>query len=584
MRKAVIFTLVVLATFALWPPLPTPAKTPDGSTLVQSPGPSAAAATNISRNSGSSQHPALATDNFGNLHFAWQDDSDTPGKFDIFYRRWNGSPWSLTTPPTKLLQNPGLSDTPSLVADSLGRVHVVWEDDSEGNFDILYQNWSGTSWSPNENITRNSGASYTPKVGIDGSGIVYVVWSDNTPGNFDILYRTWNGTAWSSPLNLTQNTGASISPAIAVSSTGSVHVVWADNTSGNYEVLYRRWTGSAWSNIENLSQNTGASTNPAIAINAAGNIAVAWQDDTPLNSDIFYRGWNGAVWSDIQNLSGNVSASTTPSVAVDNTGKVHVVWSDNSPGNDQIFYRNWNGAAWSDSENLSQTTGGAYTPVIAVDSLTPPNGPNVHVAWADNTLGNYEIFYVSATAPPAAVPTATPEPTAVPATNQIQLSAGWNLISVRVALLTPAIANVFTQTPAVTKLFYFQDGAWSYAFRGPEGWGGTLQQVDDGKGYWAFATAPATLILQPDPQAKPAAYPLPAGWSLIGYSSIVASRSVDAYLNSLQGKWTNLYRYDATKGWELAKPSGSGFAGFVEVTQGRGYWVYLSEAGTLTPP
>ncbi|MBI2906531.1 MAG: cupredoxin domain-containing protein [Chloroflexi bacterium] len=187
----------------------------------------------------------------------------------------------------------------------------------------------------------------------------------------------------------------------------------------------------------------------------------------------------------------------------------------------------------------------------------------------------------TATATPTVLP--TPTPTAVPATNQISLSAGWNLISFRTELAIPSTVNVFTRTPEVTKVFHFGDGAWSYAFRGPTGWSGDLQQLSDGKGYWAFATEPATLVYQPYAGARPRSYSLAAGWRLIGYSSSLPYRPVDAYLTSLQDKWTMLYRYDPTRGWELAKPASSGFDGFSAVSQGEGYWVYLTAAGTLAP-
>ncbi|MBI2906267.1 MAG: hypothetical protein HYX92_01285, partial [Chloroflexi bacterium] len=52
------------------------------------------------------------------------------------------------------------------------------------------------------------------------------------------------------------------------------------------------------------------------------------------------------------------------------------------------------------------------------------------------------------------------------------------------------------------------------------------------------------------------------------------------YLASLSGKWTTLYRYNPILGWEMAKPGGIGFK---DVERGRGYWVYVMEAGTLAP-
>lgn len=71
-----------------------------------------------------------------------------------------------------------------------------------------------------------------------------------------------------------------------------------------------------------------------------------------------------------------------------------------------------------------------------------------------------------------------------------------------------------------------------------------------------------------------------AGWSLIGFTSSQPRMAVNDYLASLGGAWNSLYRFDPATGWEPAKPG----AGFTKMTQGRGHWIYMTSAGTLTPP
>lgn len=178
----------------------------------------------------------------------------------------------------------------------------------------------------------------------------------------------------------------------------------------------------------------------------------------------------------------------------------------------------------------------------------------------------------------------TQTPTPAPAPNQIQLFAGWNLISVPSAQIDPSIGVVFAETPAVTKVHTYREGTWLIANRGAGGWSGTLTQILDGKGYWVYATEAASLTLHPaspDTMASPPSYPFNEGMNMIGYTSSIAIMPVDTYLARVQGKWTSLYRYDATKGWEVAKPGGMGFT---QVERGRGYWIYLNAPGTLVPP
>ncbi|MBI2908518.1 MAG: hypothetical protein HYX92_12810 [Chloroflexi bacterium] len=164
----------------------------------------------------------------------------------------------------------------------------------------------------------------------------------------------------------------------------------------------------------------------------------------------------------------------------------------------------------------------------------------------------------------------------------LQLSAEWNLISVPTPQQDASLEALFAQTPAVTKAYTMQDGLWIFANRSPSGWSGPLTQIVDGKGYYIYATEPAALSLNSKAGGATAApsYPLAAGWSLIGYTSSLATMPLDSYLASLAGKWLTLFRYDAANGWELAKPGGTGFT---QVENGRGYWINLSADGTLAP-
>jgi Neuraminidase (sialidase) len=82
---------------------------------------------------------------------------------------------------------------------SSGNVHVVWQDETPGNHDIYYKRSvnNGGTWGRNKRLTRNSGASSIPAIAVLG-GNVHLVWVDDTSGEYKIFYRrsTDNGTTW----------------------------------------------------------------------------------------------------------------------------------------------------------------------------------------------------------------------------------------------------------------------------------------------------------------------------------------------------------------------------------------------------
>ena len=79
---------------------------------------------------------------------------------------------------------------------------------------------------------------------VDSGGAIHLVWSDNTPGNYDIDYKKSadGGTTWSGVQRLTWNSGDSRVPSMAVDSSHIVHLVWMDLTPGNYEIYYKKGT------------------------------------------------------------------------------------------------------------------------------------------------------------------------------------------------------------------------------------------------------------------------------------------------------------------------------------------------------
>jgi hypothetical protein len=281
---------------------------------------------NISNNVETSETPAIAIS--GNtVHVVWVDTQ--PGNFDIFYRRSTDGGASFTEPIKNLSSNLMDSRRPS-IAVSGNNVHVVWDDNSLGNSEILYRrSLNGGDLFPNviKNLSSNDGFSFEPAIAVSGN-TVHVVWDDDTlPFTIDILYRRSlnNGDTFPNIIkNLSSNLGDSGQASIAVSGN-NVHVVWEDNTDNtpaNYDILYRKSlnNGDTFPNIiKNLSSNAHFSISPAIAL-SGNNVYTVWSQGTASgNTDILYRtsANNGDTFPAVgTNLSANIGASIQPAIAV----------------------------------------------------------------------------------------------------------------------------------------------------------------------------------------------------------------------------------------------------------------------------
>jgi len=182
------------------------------------------------------------------------------------------------------------------------------------------------------------------------------------------------------------------------------------------------------------------------------------------------------------------------------------------------------------------------------------------------------------------------EVTFVAHTLDVELSPGWNLISVPRKLENTSIEAVFEGITTVTKVYTYQNGNWTgSAYAGS--WsalitGHPIEDIEDGIGYWVYATEPTTVTLSLEPlgyvQVTPPDYDLSKGWTMVGYTTLQLEPEmpVPVYLTNLDDVWKSLYRYTPAVGLEQAKPLDYGFK-YTEL--GRGYWIYLNEVGVLVP-
>ncbi|MBM3135623.1 MAG: hypothetical protein FJZ89_10175 [Chloroflexi bacterium] len=98
---------------------------------------------------------------------------------------------------------------------------------------------------------------------------------------------------------------------------------------------------------------------------------------------------------EVSRVANASSDSLTPALCRDVSGTLHVLWSDTSSGNKEILYsRQPVGGSWTAPTNVSQTAGDSLQPALAVG----PDG-TLHALWADNTPGQYDVYY--AAKPPA---------------------------------------------------------------------------------------------------------------------------------------------------------------------------------------
>lgn len=362
---------------------------------------------NVSNAAGPSGSPVLAVDSAGTVHMAWYDN--LPGNWEILYssKTITGA-WEA---PENVSANASYSLVPSLAVDSHDNVAIAWQD--YGGPRIAWQGTllykmrePGEDFAPFEAISATAGFGGYPEVRdanlvVDSHNVTHLLWAGNTTDGYRIFHaRKAPGGLWSFPRVVNPGAGASFRPSAAIDASDVLHVVWQETVASGTQgdVYYSRLSGESWSTPVNLSKNSGDSLEPHMIYCRDGALRVVWQDysSNAEQAEIYLaERAAGGDWSAPANVSQTAGDSAGPSLAEDAAGALHLVWYDNTPGNWEILYavKQSNGV-WTSGANVSQTPGRSGQPRLIFDRRGV-----LHLAWADDTPGDFDVFYTKKTVP-----------------------------------------------------------------------------------------------------------------------------------------------------------------------------------------
>ncbi len=136
--------------------------------------------------------PAITVDGTGDVWVAWSQQID--GDWEIFYRRYtppkDGGPGSWSDI-VRLTNTPGADFHVVAATDTSGTVWLAWQAWRENNFDILLAAPAeGHPWKQPRTISRSAANDWTPSIAADSQGRVYVAWDTYDKGNYDVLLYT----------------------------------------------------------------------------------------------------------------------------------------------------------------------------------------------------------------------------------------------------------------------------------------------------------------------------------------------------------------------------------------------------------
>ncbi len=308
-------------------------------------------------------------------------------------------------PDVRLTDDPGSSLTSGCtslhtIAVSGDSVHIVWYDDRSGEMEIYYKRSidSRLTWGEDVRLMNRDSVSVNPSIAVAGS-VVHVAWTDYLGSSVtgEIYYKRSmdGGNTWSEDAQLSDNPGYyTWAPCMAVSGS-TIHLVYYTYLTGSGEVFYLRSTNSGltWEPVVQLTDDPAFSNWPSIC--AIGPVLhVTWHDYRDGNAEIYYKRSTdtGVTWGPDTRLTIDPSYSAYSCIGASESA-VHVVWEEPRDGNSEIYYKRSTdgGVSWGADFRLTNNSGESYYNNLAV------NGSNLFVVWADESDGNWEIYYTHST-------------------------------------------------------------------------------------------------------------------------------------------------------------------------------------------
>lgn len=396
----------------------------------------------------------LTTDGLGSWLAVWQSAADLNGAIGedddilVAYSVDHGSTWSHPFPlSASFASNTAESSDrrPTAIMDSLGRFHVFWESETDGQSglgrdgDILQASvvrpflWEQRSRHLNSNALGDTASDFAPQIGAGENGTLIAVWVSNEDLNgtagtdLDLFLSrsTDEGSSWSTVTLLNSNgdgdVGDDRDPSLVYLGSGKWAVLWSSTddlrgtigTDQDLLIASSSDDGINWTTPTAVNNNapidSAGDFNPRLLALPSGDWVSVWISDNPLgglvgrDNDVFLAVSKnaGASWTDPAALNSNASTDTgedfDPVITAGAAGRWVAAWTSNDTlagtvgDDDDIFYAQSDdqGGTWSFPLplNANAVTDGPeeddFSPSLAADSLG-----NWVAAWhSEGTLG-----------------------------------------------------------------------------------------------------------------------------------------------------------------------------------------------------
>lgn len=344
-----------------------------------------------------SRLPEIAVDSANTIHIVWMDNS--PGNYEIYYKKCTSGgagTWSLVK---RLTWTDTNSEYPFVAVSSDDTVHVVWcEFVDYTQWDLYYKSSSdgGATWGGTTRLTWSSGNSMYPVLVPVGCGDLRVFFEDDKSGNSEIYFVSRSCGSWGGLNRLTWTSGDSRNLYAALDNSSDLHLIWSEMIDSDYELCHRKSTdyGLIWSGRTRVTYSSSHSQDPSFDFDPVDNtMRLAWSEGGCGDRRVCFKNRNPSTnaFYGYKRLTYVTGECCFPTVAASTSNYIHIVYEGDSPGNYELYHKKSSngGVNWTAPFRLSWTSGSSRSPkMVASGALV-----GLRLVYNDYTPGNAEIYF-----------------------------------------------------------------------------------------------------------------------------------------------------------------------------------------------
>jgi len=174
-----------------------------------------------------SYFPKIAVDANSNIHIVFEKETGTPATREVYYSRWDSNGNQIGSMIAVSDQDGHPSVRPNIIVDDEGNIHVFWKDERDG-VKVYWSmfNSAGATLVDDTSISDASDSNKWPTTAVGGTGNIYLAWEDDRDGNQDIYFNLYDGSSWVGDVRVADSVHVDRDPELGAGSVDEIYLIY----------------------------------------------------------------------------------------------------------------------------------------------------------------------------------------------------------------------------------------------------------------------------------------------------------------------------------------------------------------------